>query len=56
MSGLEEAVRAHVGHDLGAGEDLDVQFLLQLVETLPRASMKLIRRRYGFPGKHTCSS
>ena len=31
---LDEVVGAHVSHDLGAGEDLDVELLLQLAQRL----------------------
>lgn len=31
---LDEVVGAHVSHDLGAGEDLDIELLLQLAQCL----------------------
>ena len=32
--GLQEVVRSHVCHDLRARENLDIEFLLELVESL----------------------
>lgn len=34
MGGLDEVMRAYIGHDLGAGQNLDIELLLQLVERL----------------------
>jgi len=34
VRGLDEAMRAYVNHDLGAGQNLDHELLLQLMELL----------------------
>lgn len=50
VGGLDEVMRAYINHDLGAGQNLDIELLLQMVERLqPRMNTSvsnLHRRAY----------